>query len=730
VESLALPKKQFYQTSKESAMAHSASNGTIGILTPYSGGVYYGGVLVGAREAARRHGLRLLVAQVALEGLIESRLAFEHIDGWVAVNMVEHVQALAQLGIPTVTVSTQVDRLPAVLSDNYGGMFAAVRHLIEHGHRQIAFIGRLANYDINQRFQGYQAALHEYAIPFDTRLVVEADDELEETGRYATRQLIASGAPFTAVAGGTDKNAFGVLDALRESGYRVPADIAVVGFDDLSHAQTTDPPLTTVRQRFDSLGMAAVDLLQAMRSGQTADTLHAVPTALVLRRSCGCTNAADLVPIDTMLGDSVDVAVLAQQLLQAMFYPVVPDRSLSPAQIWPGITAILDALTSAPSGGAPNITAIAQAWQEAVAISSDLDVLTHVFSRLEDAAHHLLALHSHGDAHNNMRTTLQTIHKEMMRACLAQQAAQVTYLDSMVFANNQISTAILGSIGADNRQLDWLRYTQASTGWIGHWADPEHTTLSIVATYTRDPQTPLPSGVCTSAAFPPFDQNQQQPGEHEDTFLLPLRSARHDWGILALCGSITPQVAWNSDPLAMWAQMLNTALNHAELLSDLAGQQQTLQAQQRTLQESYDRERVLATTIRELGCPIIPLRQGILLVPLIGAIDSTRAQQIIRTVLSSVQREQATNLLIDVTGVSIIDTQVARALIDLARSVRLLGAETTLVGIRPEIAQSIISLGIELSSLSTQPTLAAALGLLHPARAVRHDQEPTVKHNQ
>jgi rsbT co-antagonist protein RsbR len=67
--------------------------------------------------------------------------------------------------------------------------------------------------------------------------------------------------------------------------------------------------------------------------------------------------------------------------------------------------------------------------------------------------------------------------------------------------------------------------------------------------------------------------------------------------------------------------------------------------------------------------------------------------------------------------VPIIYTQVARVLIDMARSVRLLGAETTLVGIRPEIAQSIVGLGIELSTLSTQPTLASALNLLQHERA-------------
>jgi anti-anti-sigma regulatory factor len=116
--------------------------------------------------------------------------------------------------------------------------------------------------------------------------------------------------------------------------------------------------------------------------------------------------------------------------------------------------------------------------------------------------------------------------------------------------------------------------------------------------------------------------------------------------------------------------------------------------------------------VRELGSPIIPLLPGVLLVPLVGAIDSARAQQIIDTVLQGVAGHQATAVLLDISGVPLVDTQVANSLVQTARAASLLGARVSLVGVRPEIAQSIVGLGIELPQLAAQPTLAAALRTL------------------
>jgi rsbT co-antagonist protein RsbR len=99
----------------------------------------------------------------------------------------------------------------------------------------------------------------------------------------------------------------------------------------------------------------------------------------------------------------------------------------------------------------------------------------------------------------------------------------------------------------------------------------------------------------------------------------------------------------------------------------------------------------------------------VLLVPLVGAIDAARAQQIIERVLEGVNAEQAEIVLLDLTGVPLVDSHVASSLVQTARAATLLGAEVLLVGIRPEIAQSIIGLGLDLQRIRTFSSLAVAL---------------------
>jgi rsbT co-antagonist protein RsbR len=100
--------------------------------------------------------------------------------------------------------------------------------------------------------------------------------------------------------------------------------------------------------------------------------------------------------------------------------------------------------------------------------------------------------------------------------------------------------------------------------------------------------------------------------------------------------------------------------------------------------------------VRELGSPVIPLLPNVLLIPLIGAIDSSRARQIVEAVLEGVSSHQATTVLLDISGVALVDTQVANSLLQAAQAARLLGAQVVPLGVRPEIAQSIVGLGLDL----------------------------------
>lgn len=109
--------------------------------------------------------------------------------------------------------------------------------------------------------------------------------------------------------------------------------------------------------------------------------------------------------------------------------------------------------------------------------------------------------------------------------------------------------------------------------------------------------------------------------------------------------------------------------------------------------------------LQELSAPLIPVFDGISVMPLIGAIDTERAKQIMENLLNGVVKHRSEVVLIDITGVPVVDTMVAHHIIQAADAVRLVGSKCMLVGIRPEIAQTIVNLGIDLNQITTKNTL-------------------------
>jgi anti-anti-sigma regulatory factor len=237
----------------------------------------------------------------------------------------------------------------------------------------------------------------------------------------------------------------------------------------------------------------------------------------------------------------------------------------------------------------------------------------------------------------------------------------------------------------------------------------------VTGFYSRDTTTEtLLGNRYVAANFPPTNRLpvSARDGGSDMVVLLPVRTATRDWGVLALCTPIEGHLALALDYMGMWATLLGSALDRGSMVASMKEQQETLRI-------GYERERALAQTVRELGCPVIPLLRGVLLIPLIGVIDSDRARQMLESVLQGVSDHQAQTVLLDITAVPMVDTQVANTLIQVARTAALLGSRVILVGIRPEIAQSIVGLGIGLVSLTTQPTLAAAVAALQHERKRR-----------
>ncbi|WHY57031.1 RsbT co-antagonist protein RsbRA [Peribacillus simplex] len=109
--------------------------------------------------------------------------------------------------------------------------------------------------------------------------------------------------------------------------------------------------------------------------------------------------------------------------------------------------------------------------------------------------------------------------------------------------------------------------------------------------------------------------------------------------------------------------------------------------------------------LQELSAPLIPVLEGITVMPLIGTIDTERAKQIMENLLTGVVKHRSEVVLIDITGVPVVDTMVAHHIIQASEAVRLVGAKCILCGIRPEIAQTIVNLGINLNEVITKNTL-------------------------
>jgi anti-anti-sigma regulatory factor len=115
------------------------------------------------------------------------------------------------------------------------------------------------------------------------------------------------------------------------------------------------------------------------------------------------------------------------------------------------------------------------------------------------------------------------------------------------------------------------------------------------------------------------------------------------------------------------------------------------------------------SVLAELTTPLIPITDHIVIMPLIGSLDSQRAEQVLNALLAGTQLHRAQVVIIDITGVPVVDTGVASTLIQAAQAVRLLGAQTLISGIRPEVAQTLVGLGVELTGVITQGTLQSSI---------------------
>jgi len=173
-------------------------------------------------------------------------------------------------------------------SDNFGAGRMAGEHLLGLGRKAIAFLGQADEHypEFADRYRGLRDALDRAGLGFDERLRLDALTT-EEEGYRAARELLARGVSFDGLFAGSDLIAIGALRALAEAGLAVPGDVAVVGFDDISTASVTRPPLTTLMQDTKNAGALLVDMLIAQIENAPLPG-RTLPAQLIVREStCG-----------------------------------------------------------------------------------------------------------------------------------------------------------------------------------------------------------------------------------------------------------------------------------------------------------------------------------------------------------------------------------------------------------------------------------------------------------
>jgi LacI family transcriptional regulator len=288
---------KYYPHSAARTLASHRTN-TIGLLLQDIGGEFYTSLLRGIEAVSSQAGYDLLIHTTQtsqLENTSRRPLGEHNTDGLlVFTNAIDNAELirLKEIGFPVVLMHQSPPKgitIPVITIENQSGGQKIVDHLIEvHGSKRIMFLqGPVENEDSTQREKGYRQSLKKHNLPFDPCLIARGGFE-PNLACMAVGQLLTSGLEFDAIFTGDDDNAVGAIQALREAGRQIPADVAVAGFDDSIFARILTPPLTTIRAPIEQVGREAVRELIRMIHGELVEERLVLPTELIIRQSCGC----------------------------------------------------------------------------------------------------------------------------------------------------------------------------------------------------------------------------------------------------------------------------------------------------------------------------------------------------------------------------------------------------------------------------------------------------------
>jgi len=268
---------------------------TIGMIVPDSANPFFAELARGIEDTVFEQGYNVILCNsdgdLDKELLYANVLAEKRVDGilFVAAGVsTEHIQTLQEQRMPVVVVDREVPDafVDSVLTDNARGGWLATRHLLDLGHRRIGCIAGPSDVTPSaERITGYRQALDEGGVLVDEALILKGDFQYE-SGYQAARQLLSIDDSLTAIFACNDLMAIGAISAAVEVGQQVPADLSVVGFDDVRLASFANPALTTVAQPKYEMGVvAATMLLERMHDLGIPPRRRVLDTKLLIRQS-------------------------------------------------------------------------------------------------------------------------------------------------------------------------------------------------------------------------------------------------------------------------------------------------------------------------------------------------------------------------------------------------------------------------------------------------------------
>jgi anti-anti-sigma regulatory factor len=617
--------------------------------------------------------------------------------------------------------------------------------LIEtHGCRRIAFIRARADYNplAVPRYRAYRETLEQHEIPFDPALVTPEWDWEEESGERAVTLFLDErglrpGRDIDAIVSASDLMATGALEALQDRDIRVPEDLALAGFNNSMQAQVAIPPVTSVDTHLPEQGRQAVSVLKDLLEQSPVPEQVLIPARLVIHQSCGCLDetvlqaAAFFPPGDEKTGQRATFAARRKDVLQEMLQAVgILDESEEAAWV-DGLLQAFIASLDAPDSGEflpvlrQTLQRVALARRDVLVWQDALSVIQRHIGLCRDPHQAFLLL---GQA--------RTMVGQIASQYLAQQQLQAEHHAEQLRLLNQKLLTTFDVTQLADILVDGMRplgipgcylvlyedpqpyeYPQPAPAWSrlivaydkdrqiplepggtrfpthqvlpeGMWPEDRRYTMILQALYSRDSQIGFVLFEVGPQSWPMYDVLRAQISSALQSALILREREKAEAALEEAYAKVERQVAER------------TAELKREQAESLRLQQEVIEAQQRAIQE-------LSTPI----IPVLELPQGgsVIVMPLIGSIDTLRARDVTRSLLAGIREHKARVVILDITGVPIVDSGVAAYLNRTIQAARLKGARTIVTGVSDAVAETIVDLGIDWSGIETLSDLRTGL---------------------